>query len=61
VELVEAADEEISDQAIEETSVLTEQDAEAVAQTCSGFVRDEVQVGGYCRRVCPPLRFNSTR
>src|SRR5271157_4077589 len=45
VELVKAADKKISDQAIEETGVLTEQDAETVAQTYARFVRDECQVG----------------
>ena len=43
---VEAADEEVADEAIEEARVVAEQDAEAVAKMLSLLVGDECQVGG---------------
>src|SRR2546427_10488912 len=53
IQFVEAADEKVSDQAIEETGVFTEQHAEAVAQTLARFVHDERseerRVGKECR------------
>jgi hypothetical protein len=43
---MEAADEEVANEAIEEARVVAEQDAEAVTETVvRWFIRDECQVG----------------
>jgi len=41
VELVKAADEKVSDQAVKETRILAEQNPKAIQQLLPGLIRDE--------------------
>ena len=44
MKFVEAADEEVADETIEESCVVSEQDTETVEQAFAGLVGDECQV-----------------
>jgi len=59
IQLVEPADEEVPDQAIEVAGILAEQHSEAVAQTLSGLISEtKVRSDDTCAEVTPATVFN---